>query len=158
MRERARASEKPLILLRSKSEGGPFAAHATARCTRENFLCENRTRRKKKFFKRIGEREIDFGLRVPVSSKDSLSFKLGGAGTKIKKTWPGALSLSRSCLSSSFVSVRIEKDRPILARRRFRKPKARFSRLLFFLPFFPERLGLEKYKNLCKKGAAERTF
>ena len=86
-RKRARASEKPFILLRSKREDGPFAAHATARCIRENFLCENRTRSgKKKVQKNWREREIDFGLRVPVSFKDSLSlFLSSGSGNKNKK-------------------------------------------------------------------------
>ena len=74
-RERARSH---LILLRSKREDGPFAAHATARCTRENFLRENRTRRKKKFQKNWRERERDrFWSSGPPVSFLSLSFKLG---------------------------------------------------------------------------------
>jgi len=66
-RKRARASEKPSILLRSKREDGPFAAHATARCTRENFFFVKTAlvTGKKKVQKNWREREIDFGLRVP---------------------------------------------------------------------------------------------
>lgn len=132
----------------------PRVAHARI------FLCENRTRReKKKFQKNWREREIDFGLRVPVSFKDSLSlFLSSGSGNKNKKhgrvrcVYRVVVFLLRSLLFGSRKIVRSSRGE------RFRKPKARFLRLLFSFLFSRE-IGPRKIqKPLQKRGQRNELF
>lgn len=136
-RERERARSHLFFFVRSARTDHllrtrPRVAHARI------FLCENRTRReKKKFQKNWREREIDFGLRVPrLFQRLSLCLS-SGSGNKNKKhgrvrcVYRVVVFLLRSFLFGSRKIVRSSRGE------RFRKPKARFLRLLFSFLFSP---------------------
>jgi hypothetical protein len=131
----------------------PRVAHARI------FFVKTALARKKKVFSKELERERDrfWSSGVPVSSKDSLSFKLGGVGTKIKNM-AGCVEFIAS-LSFLFVRFCSDRERSSDPREeKVQKTKSAVFEIAFFFLFAPREIGPRKIQKPLQKGGSGTNF